>query len=115
MQEEKKQHLSLVNPSGFPFQIAVAAHIRTLNTAWRVIRSELPWRHPESGRDGYIDLLLENAMDTSQRLVLECKKQRGDIRWYFLDPQPQTHEVSYLASRPGSPRLLLLHDSFAPS
>jgi hypothetical protein len=104
-----------VNPSGFPFQIAVAAHVRTLNTAWRVIRSELPWRHPETGRDGYIDLLLENALETSQRLVLECKKQRGDVRWYFLDPQPQTHEVSYLATRPDSPRLLLAHDSFTPS
>ena len=114
MQEEQKQHLSLVNPSGFPFQIAVAAHIRSLNTAWQVIRSEQPWRHPESGRDGYIDLVLENALATSQRFVLECKKQRGDARWYFLDPQPETQEVSYLATRPDSPRLFLMHDSFVP-
>ena len=80
MQEEQKQHLTLVNPSGFPFQLAVAAHIRTLKTAWQVIRTEQPWRHPESGRAGYIDLVLENALATSQRLVVECKKQRGEAR-----------------------------------
>jgi hypothetical protein len=114
MQEEQKHHLSLVNPSGFPFQIAVAAHIQALKTAWRVIRSEQPWRHPESGRDGYIDLVLENSIASSQRLIVECKKQRGDARWYFLDPQPPTHEVSYLATRSGSPGLFLEHSFFAP-
>ncbi|HVR94979.1 MAG TPA: hypothetical protein VMW27_00070 [Thermoanaerobaculia bacterium] len=115
MREEQKQHLSLVNPSGFPFQIAVAAHIRSLNTAWRVIRSEQPWRHPETGRDGYIDLVLENGIASSQRLVVECKKQRGDVRWYFLDPQAQTCDVSYLLTKCGAPNVFVDHGSFTPA
>ncbi len=115
MQEEQKQHLSLVNPSGFPFQIAVAAHIQSLNTAWRVIRTEQPWRHPETGRDGYIDLVLENRIMSSQRLVVECKKQRGEARWYFLDPQPETYGASYLFTKSGSPNLFLDHGSFIPA
>ena len=114
MQEAQKQHLTLVNPSGFPFQLAVAAHIGTIKTAWRVIRTEQPWRHPETGRDGYIDLVLENSLASSERLVVECKKQRGEARWYFLDPQGETHETSYLVTKRTCPRLLLEHDSFTP-
>jgi hypothetical protein len=114
MEEEQKQHLSVVNASGFPFQLAVAAQIRALSTPWRPILTEHPWRHPETNRDGYIDIVLENQGASSQRLVVECKRQRGDARWYFLDLQPVTSSIRYICSRGDSPTFLVEDYDFFP-
>lgn len=114
MEEEQKQHLSVVNASGFPFQLAVAAQIRALSTPWRPIVAEHPWRHPETNRDGYIDLVLENQSASSQRLIVECKRQRGNTRWYFLDLQPETSSVRYICSTGDSPTFLVTDDHFVP-
>jgi hypothetical protein len=61
MGEPQKEHLSIVNSSGFPFQIAVTQAIeRNSRSLWRVVFNEHPWRHPDTLQEGYIDLVLEN-------------------------------------------------------
>ena len=114
MEEEQKQHLSVVDASGFPLQMAVVAHIRSSDTAWQPIAIEHPWKHPETQQDGYIDVLLQNQVDSSQIIVAECKRQRGDARWYFLDLRPDTRRVRYLGT-PESGVLGVYDGAFFPS
>jgi hypothetical protein len=99
MEEEQKQHLSVVNASGFPLQLAVAASVRASRTSWRQLLSEHPWRHPETGKDGYIDLILQRGTSSSDIMVVECKRQRGDARWYFLDTQPDSYDSRIVITR----------------
>lgn len=114
MEEEQKQHLSVVNASGFPLQLAVAAAIRQGNSLWHQLLSEHPWRHPETGRDGYIDLVLQRA-SSSDVMVVECKRQRGDARWYFLEPEADTYGCRLLVTR-NNPALLRVEESrFIPA
>jgi hypothetical protein len=111
MSEEQKRHLSIVNSSGFPFQLAVAAQIRAQRTAWFSILDEVPWRHPDSGRDGFIDLIAQNQAATSQRMIVECKRQRGDARWYFLDLRDNIDTLRYLGTT-DDPPLLQVFDGY---
>jgi hypothetical protein len=101
MDEIQKQHLSIVNSSGFPFQIAVTQAINgNSKSLWQVVFQEHPWRHPDTHQEGYIDLVLENKYPPEQRnrrLILECKRQGGNPRWYFLNPDGGVKAFRYLA------------------
>lgn len=71
----------LVNASGFAFQIAVEHQLRsTLKTC--KITLEYPWHDETLGREGFIDLLLEQGGVT---WVIECKRPK-DGEWVFLVP-----------------------------
>ncbi len=82
--EDQSKLLKLVNTSGFPFQIAVANQIEKTkhHHGWRVFSSENPWENQETGRGGYVDLILINHYET-QLMVLECKRVK-DAKWVFL-------------------------------
>jgi len=81
-QEEELR--KLVNGSGFLFQLRVEHEIRKPQRShrWEVISHEHAWQDPESGTEGFIDLILGNG-DDNQRLVIECKRPR-DASWVFL-------------------------------
>lgn len=115
MNEEQKRHLSIVNASGFPFQLASFEQIRELKTRWLPALPEHPWHHPETGRDGYIDFVLNNQRDSTQRLVIECKRQRGDARWYFLGLRENTFAVRHIVTKPEFPSPLAADGEFTPS
>jgi hypothetical protein len=65
MADEEAQ-LRTLNESGFPLQIAVCHLVDSRNTdsrnpwRWKVRYTEHAWRHDESGRDGFIDVVLSN-------------------------------------------------------
>jgi hypothetical protein len=84
---DDKQLLSIVNASGFPFQLRVQQVIRESQSQhmWGVISAEHRWAIPEENREGFIDLVLEAwpRRMMSVRMVLECKRVRGGC-WVFL-------------------------------
>jgi hypothetical protein len=82
--ESRDKSISLVNTSGFPFQIAVLNYIeRTKNShGWRVFSSETPWQNPNTSSGGYVDLILIDRHET-QLMIVECKRVRN-ARWIFL-------------------------------
>lgn len=84
--ESDEKLMKLVNTSGFPFQIVISNLIKTTKDShgWSVFSSEAPWQNPETGRSGYIDLILQNYHET-QLMVIECKRVR-DAQWVFLIP-----------------------------
>jgi len=76
--------LSIVNNSGFLFQLAVATAVRSSQNehGWTVASEEHPWRDAESGDEGFVDIVLERG---GGHLVLECKRTRN-ATWAFLVP-----------------------------
>ena len=76
--------LALMNWSGFPFQLRVESEIARLDArpAWSAVR-ELPWRHPTTQENGYIDLVASKGF---VRAVIECKRAETS-RWLFLVPR----------------------------
>lgn len=81
MTEREKELASIANASGFLFQLRVAQLIRATSYGWAVLVEEHPWKDPETGEDGFIDLVI--ARD-SLRLVLECKRV-PEGAWIFLE------------------------------
>jgi hypothetical protein len=81
------QLLSVVNASGFPFQIRVAHLVRetAARRGWTVLVSEHPWTDEETGENGFIDVVLGRDDDYSLRLVIECKRAK-DSQWVFISP-----------------------------
>lgn len=104
MQEEQKRQLSVSNASGYPFQMAVAASVKRAGSPWRVLVEEHPYRHPETGRDGYIDVVLQQGRNSSEMMVVECKRQR-EGRWYFLNLGDETALCRMLVTKPSAPQL----------
>lgn len=79
-----------------------------------MVLAEHPWRHPETGRDGYVDLVLHRGSESSDIMVVECKRQR-DARWYFLDLQPDTYRFRLLVTK-DKPRVLEVQEAtFLPA
>jgi len=78
--------LKLVNSSGFIFQIGVLREIeRTFSHhKWDIVAEEHRWKHPESGENGFIDLVIKR--DMIFRIVIECKRATGR-NWVFLTPR----------------------------
>lgn len=77
---------NLVNSSGFPLQISLVHQIEKerQRDGWKTLLTEHPWRHPASGDEGFIDLVVENQHKTVV-MVVECKRVR-DTEWFFLAP-----------------------------
>lgn len=83
---KEDQVLSVVNASGFPFQIRVAHLIKEIaaRRGWTVL-CEHPWTDEETEENGFIDVLLGRDRD-NLRLVIECKQVR-DSQWVFISPE----------------------------
>lgn len=82
MQNKIDPRIKTVNSSGFPLQLAIQNEIETELRGWSILSREHPWRHDESGANGFIDLIVKK---NSCRLVIECKRVR-DVSWTFLCP-----------------------------
>ena len=99
-----EQLLKIVNASGFPLQIGLR---RTINQSkidhgWSVDVEEHHWRHPRSGAEGYIDLVIEHE-SLFLRLIVECKRPT-DAKWIFLTPKgsrPSSQVLSAFAATKG--------------
>lgn len=76
--------LSIVNASGFPFQLQIVELVRSTHERhqWDVTSQEHSWRDGETPR--FIDIVLTQGR---VHLVIECKRQRGG-EWIFLVPDP---------------------------
>lgn len=82
----------IVNASGFLFQLRVESEVQATKDVhqWEVLAREHPWHQAESGKSGYIDLVLDSGQTRRSgggqiRLVIECKRSR-DATWVFLVP-----------------------------
>jgi hypothetical protein len=74
---------SIVDSSGFAFQLAVERFVGAAESPFTVLTTEHAWTHPRTGDRGFADIVLADAKGT--RLVVECKRARGG-RWVFLRP-----------------------------
>lgn len=115
MNDEETKLLDLVNTSGFPFQLRVENEIRLTSNRhdWHILASEHQWRDPESGDNGYVDMILSRDVT---RLIVECKRVR-DGTWIFLVPHQQgtsydRERVCFLSSivQPGQHEVLGWND-----
>jgi len=82
---------SLLDASGFPFQLAVEQAVRSLpeSKGWRVTGREYPFRTANGTK--YIDLVVSNGMT---HLVIECKRSR-EATWVFLMPDEKQIKRSH--------------------
>jgi hypothetical protein len=83
---DKKEFKKLVDNSGFLFQIRVAHEVNTTGDKhpWKVEKEEKRWENPNRNEEGFIDLILSSASETSQlNLILECKRVKNGY-WLFL-------------------------------
>jgi hypothetical protein len=78
--------LSLVNASGYPFQLKVEHEIRKTFKRHRkeILATEHKWEDRATGDHGFIDLVLRTGM--VGRVVIECKRVQGGGQWVFLVP-----------------------------
>jgi len=83
---EEAKLLEWVNQSGFPFQTALEALVNGTQTEWKwkVKLTEEGWKNLEDGKEGFIDLVLQNEPG-SMSLVVEAKRTL-DACWVFLVP-----------------------------
>src|SRR2546428_6399987 len=98
MSDDKSAGLTnLVNASGFLLQLAVEYKIRQSSSRhnWEVLSSEHPWRDPQTGQEGFIDLVVALG---AYRLVIECKRPQ-DSDWVFIVPADQKASVARVRSR----------------
>jgi hypothetical protein len=91
MDERDKQLTSIVNASGFLFQLRVAQLVSSTfrRHGWRVLVEEHPWKDVDTRDEGFIDMAM--ARD-SIRLVVECKKV-NEGAWVFLVPEAESSET----------------------
>lgn len=98
---DAEETIKQLNRSGFPFQLRIEHEIQSTNTQhnWETASREHPWQTPESS--GFIDLVLSNKQFPADRLVIECKRVRGDdprqLQWLFLLPDPNPRETKKLS------------------
>lgn len=86
--------LSLVNASGFLFQLRVEQEISATQSKHRksVLAHEHRWTHPATQQNGFIDLI--TTAGTNGKIVMECKRLRA-AEWAFLIP-PDAKPTTYL-------------------
>ena len=83
--------LKQLNKSGYPFQLRVEQEVVATyqDHGWLLAGREQPWSTPDGG-SGFIDIVLAHNHFTTYRLVLECKRIKGDdqrqLNWIFLLP-----------------------------
>lgn len=89
--DREKNLKSIVNASGFVFQLSVMDNVQRTKDShgWGVLAHEHPWRNNVNGDEGYIDLVLKKNRN---RLIIECKR-RQDASWVFLNPDTRHDEV----------------------
>jgi len=78
-----KDPLTLVNDSGFPFQMRVAAEVDSSppsHLLWRLAAEEHAWS-AAGGDGGFIDIIATG--EGGHRLVIECKRAAEET-WAFL-------------------------------
>jgi hypothetical protein len=98
----KNEIKSLLDSSGFPFQLAVEHNIKSTKGqhGFDVLLTEHPWTDPVSGEVGFIDLVMELG---STRIVVECKRPRGGVRLFTVSHDQQDNIArSRLAWQTGS-------------
>ena len=80
--------LSLVNASGFLFQLRVEQEIIATQAKHgkAVLAREYPWLHTTTQHAGFIDLI--TSAGTNGKIVFECKRVKA-AEWVFLVP-PQS-------------------------
>jgi hypothetical protein len=86
--------IKLINKSGFPFQLRVEHEIQRTKSdhKWELASREHPWSSTTNNElYGYIDLVLNHSEMPGDRLVVECKRIKGDderqLQWLFLIPE----------------------------
>src|SRR5258706_12141810 len=93
---------SIVDSSGFAFQLAVERFVGAAESPFTVLTTEHAWTHPRTGDSGFADIVLADPKGT--RLVVECKRARGG-RWVFLRPDergvPLRHRLAPSAAEKG--------------
>jgi len=99
MSENIESLTKVVNKSGFPLQIWLEDFIENSKAehGWDVVGHEHYWRNQETGKDGFIDLVLEWG---ALRTVIECKRVL-DTKWIFLQPdigEISSHKARLLSS-----------------
>jgi len=106
MSNIERDLLSIVNKSGFPFQIAVSNLVTNLRTEqnWSVLYTEHGWQSSNGQEKGFIDLVVQSK-NKRQVLAIECKRDAGDTPWIFFDSdlkgKPRRHAKLYFnTSRP---------------
>jgi hypothetical protein len=80
--------------SGYPFQMRVREEVKATENdhGWEVVSDEYAWsdRGRSKESSGYIDLVLRHMAIRSLRMVIECKRMRGEdargLQWLFLVP-----------------------------
>ena len=94
--ENQESALKQINKSGFPFQLRIEHEIRRTQQEhnWAVASREHPWTGAEdSVGSGFIDIVLKHSQFSTFRLVIECKRMKGDdarqLRWVFLIPEEE--------------------------
>jgi hypothetical protein len=88
MSENNESLKSIVNASGFLFQLRVQREIELDQySKWFVASTEHRWEDPNSGNESFIDIVLQNKTGIG-RIVIECKRvQEGN--WLFLVEEEQ--------------------------
>jgi len=86
---ESDELTDLVNRSGFPLQIGVAAAVRRSNYrhGWEVLYSEHSWKNSNDESSGFLDLVLADAFGTNF-ISVECKRVL-ESSWVFLISDPE--------------------------
>jgi len=95
MTTKNSKNLNFVNASGYLFQLKIAAIVNNFSKECtrrqlHLLATEHRWADEETGLEGFIDLVMETG--TNGRLVIECKRIKGNGKWVFLVPQKQAQE-----------------------
>lgn len=91
MKDDADKLRSLVNASGFVFQLALEDAIKRSveRHGWQIAVREYPWRTER--HVGFADLILSRG---PFRLIIEAKRHR-DAEWVFLMPEPKQSQRSH--------------------
>ncbi len=93
MESKKESPLSIVNASGFAFQLRIEQEIRStgLDAHWQIAAREHRWYDVQDEKEAFIDLVLQHGI---VRMVLECKRVT-DAQWIFLVPEEPPLDTEY--------------------
>lgn len=83
--------------SGYPFQMRVQEEVKATadEHGWEVVTDEYAWSNRTGGaqgvtESGFIDLVLQHSAIRALRMVIECKRMRGEdargLQWLFPIP-----------------------------
>jgi len=88
--------LKLVNSSGYPFQLHITQLITETESShgWNVISNEHSWESHSTGKNGFIDIILESSdiKYRNYKAVIECKKTEN-ANWIFLTNHRQQNPL----------------------